>query len=160
MSKPRVGYSELCSCSEERKDRGSIAAAEPTAMPDILIEVRGSWIGQRKAAFLDAVHGALVTALHVPPGDKLVRLVEHREEDFLIPDGMGERFTRIAIELFEGRSLDAKRALYREIVRRLEPFGVPPQDVKILLLEMPQANVGFRGGKAACDVDLGYATAV
>ncbi len=32
----------------------------------------------------------------------------------IIPTGRSERFTRIEIELFSGRSMEAKRALYRE----------------------------------------------
>lgn len=41
-------------------------------------------------------------------------------------------------------------------MRNLEPFGVPPADVKVVLIEVSSENVGFRGGQAACDVDLGY----
>jgi hypothetical protein len=69
---------------------------------------------------------------------------------------MGKKFTRIEIVLFAGRSLDAKRVLYQAAVQALHPFGVPASDVKIVLIEIPTANVGFRGGKAACDIDLGY----
>lgn len=74
----------------------------------------------------------------------------------MIPESAGERFTRIEIVMFKGRSLPAKRALYQSIVRSLEPFGIPKEDVKIVLVEVPPENVGLRGGKAACDVDLGY----
>jgi hypothetical protein len=72
----------------------------------------------------------------------------------------GEKFTRIEITMFVGRSREAKRALHREIVRRLTPFGVPAEDVKIVLVEVPTENVGIRGGQAACDVDLGYVLSV
>jgi hypothetical protein len=66
----------------------------------------------------------------------------------------GEKFTRIQIDLFVGRSVDAKRALYRAIVRRLQAFDVPAEDVKIVLNEVTRADVGSRGGMAASDVDL------
>jgi Tautomerase enzyme len=49
-----------------------------------------------------------------------------------------------------------KRALYRAIVNNLEPFGVPPNDVKIILSELSPSDVGVRGGRAASDLDLGY----
>jgi hypothetical protein len=42
------------------------------------------------------------------------------------------------------------------IVNHLEPFGVPRADIKIVLIEVPTENVGFRDGNAACDLDLGY----
>ena len=125
-------------------------------MPDILVEVRGTWLEDRRAGFLEALHEAFVGALKYPAGDKLLRLIEHAPDSYLIPHGMGERFTRIEIVLFAGRSLDAKRALYRAAVQALRPFGVPASDVKVVLIEISTENVGFRGGKAACDVDLGY----
>ena len=129
-------------------------------MPDILVEVRGSWLEGQQTGFLDALHQAFVGALKYPSGDKLLRLVEHAPASYAIPHGMGEKFTRIEIVLFAGRSLDAKRALYTAAVEALRPFGVPANDVKIVLIEISTANVGFRGGKAACDIDLGYTVEV
>ena len=61
-----------------------------------------------------------------------------------------------ALIAFAGRSLDAKRNLYKAIVRNLEPFGIPKDHVKILLREVSKENWGIRGGQAGCDVDLGF----
>jgi hypothetical protein len=129
-------------------------------MPDILVEVRGSWLAGKQAAFLDAVHRAVVQALRTPDDEPLARLIEHPTDNYLTPHAAGNRFVRIEIVLFEGRSLDAKRELYRAMVRNLRPFDVPPEDVKVVLIEIPPENVGFRGGQAACDVNLGYALQV
>jgi hypothetical protein len=90
----------------------------------------------------------------------LARLIEHAAGSYLTPFTAGERFTRIEIVLFGGRSLEAKRELYRAMVRNLQPFGIPPEDVKVVLVEITPENVGFRGGQAACDLDLGYALQV
>jgi phenylpyruvate tautomerase PptA (4-oxalocrotonate tautomerase family) len=125
-------------------------------MPDVLVEVKGFWLGEQKFQFLDAVHAALIETLRTPPDDKILRLVEYAPEDFVIPRTMGEKFTRIEIIMFAGRSSKAKRALYKAIVRNLEPFRVPPEDIKVVLVEVPAENVGIRGGMAACDIDLGY----
>ncbi len=124
-------------------------------MPDVLVETRGGWLGAERAAFLEAIHAAMVEALHIPPDDKVLRLVEHPADCFAVPDGAGI-FVHIEITMFAGRSLSAKRALYQAIVGRIEPFGVQPGDVKIILLEVARENVGMRGGKAAVDLDLGY----
>ena len=62
----------------------------------------------------------------------------------------------ISIDCFAGRSLEAKRNLYRSIVRNLEIFGIPNNHVKILLREIQRENWGIRGGQAGCDVDLGF----
>jgi phenylpyruvate tautomerase PptA (4-oxalocrotonate tautomerase family) len=129
-------------------------------MPDILVEVKGDWLGHwlghRKPDFLDAIHPALVEVLRVPPETSSCVSSNIRATISSSQGGMSEKFTRTEIEMFAGRSIDAKRALYREIVQSLMPFGVPPNDIKIALIEVPKENVGFRGGKAACDVELGY----
>jgi phenylpyruvate tautomerase PptA (4-oxalocrotonate tautomerase family) len=77
-------------------------------------------------------------------------------ECFAVPHDTAEQYTHIVIAMFAGRSLSAKRALYQAIVRHLEPFGVPPGDVRIILHEVPRENVGMQGGKAAVDLELGY----
>jgi phenylpyruvate tautomerase PptA (4-oxalocrotonate tautomerase family) len=125
-------------------------------MPDVLIEVRGNWVGTRRTQFIEAIHAALVEAIKIPPDDKVLRFVSHAAEDFVIPPAFGERFTRIEIMMFAGRSLDAKRKLYKALVRNLEPFGVPANDVKVVLVEVPAENWGLRGGHAGCDVELGF----
>ena len=67
-----------------------------------------------------------------------------------------ELYTHISIDAFPGRSLDAKRALYRGIVEKLEGLGIPRDHVKVLLRELPKENWGIRGGQAGCDVELGF----
>ena len=102
-------------------------------------------------------------ALRIPPHSLVLRLVEHPMECFVIPHETheaAEQYTHIVIAMFAGRSLSAKRALYQAIVRHLEPFGVPPGDVRIILHEVPLENVGMRGGKAAVDLELGYEVSV
>ena len=125
-------------------------------MPDVLAEVRKGWVASRGVQFLDAIHAAIVETLHTPEDDKVLRLVEHPPEHFAIPGSAGERFTHIEITMFAGRTLVTNRALYHAIVRNLERFGVPPKDVKIILVEVSPESVGMRGGVAACDLDIGY----
>jgi phenylpyruvate tautomerase PptA (4-oxalocrotonate tautomerase family) len=129
-------------------------------MPDVLIEVRGDWLKGRKADFIEAVQKGIVEALRTPNEDKILRLVEHLPDSFSIPGWAGERFTHIEITMFRGRSIEVKRDLYRTIVKNLEPFGVPPNDVKIILIEVLPSEVGMRGGRAASDLELGYDVAI
>jgi hypothetical protein len=129
-------------------------------MPDVLIEVRGDWLKTRKGEFIDAIEDSIVAALKTPKDDKILRLIEHAPECFSTPHWAGERFTHIEITMFEGRSIDVKRTLYRTLVKRLEPFGVLANDVKIILIEVDPSNVGMRGGRAASDLELGYDVAI
>jgi phenylpyruvate tautomerase PptA (4-oxalocrotonate tautomerase family) len=125
-------------------------------MPNVLVETRSGWLGAKRTALLDAMRAATVEALRIPADALVLRLVEHPMECFAVPDGAAERYTHIVIQMFAGRSLSAKRALYQAIVRNLEPFGVPPDDVRIILNDIPRENVGMRGGKPAADLELGY----
>jgi phenylpyruvate tautomerase PptA (4-oxalocrotonate tautomerase family) len=112
---------------------------------------------EQKARAFDAVHAAFVSAFKIPDHDRHQRLVEYADDDFEIPPGKGEHYLVVALDVFAGRSLDAKRALYKEIVDRLHTgVGIPPTDVLIVLREIPLENWGVRGGRAACDVDLGF----
>jgi len=127
-------------------------------MPSITIDVRRQYSEAEEAALLEAVHGALVEAFQILPAHRNVILNVHPPRRFLgRPDGESpERQTNISIFVLAGRSRDAKRRLYKEIVERLEPFGIPRSCVLIKLHEMAAENVGVRGGQAACDVELGY----
>ena len=89
-----------------------------------------------------------------------LQLVKHSPESFSLPRWASEQFTHIEITMFRGRSLDVKRALYSAIVKNLKPFGVPPNDIKIILLEVSPSDVGMGGGRAASDLDLGYEIAI
>jgi phenylpyruvate tautomerase PptA (4-oxalocrotonate tautomerase family) len=125
-------------------------------MPNVRIEVRRGWVGARRGAVIDAVHAAMVEAIRIPVWDRTLRLVEHDAEDFATPPGRGERYTLVEITLFAGRSPEARRALYRAIVRNLGALGVPALDIKTVLIEVPAENWGVRGGSAASDIDLGF----
>ena len=127
-------------------------------MPHVLIETRRESSPAEETALMEAVHGALLRALQIPAEDRHVRLIAHEPHRFACPPGMAhpDRFVQVSIDAFAGRSLDAKRALYREVVVGLEALGVPPDHVSIVLREVPRENWGIRGGRAASDIDLGF----
>jgi phenylpyruvate tautomerase PptA (4-oxalocrotonate tautomerase family) len=107
---------------------------------------------------MEAVHGALQRAFRIPGSDRHVRLLVHEPHRFACPPGKAqpERYTLVSIDAFAGRSIDAERALYRQIVEALEPLGVPPDHVSIVVRDIPRSDWGIKGGLAACDLDLGF----
>lgn len=129
-------------------------------MPISRIEVRRPRPADEVQALIEALYLAQRAALKVPEGDRQIRYVEHRPEHFAVPPGKSENFTYVEINLFPGRSLDAKRALYQEIVRRFGELGIAPGDILIVLHEPPLENWGIRGGQPACEVDLGFSLKV
>lgn len=105
---------------------------------------------------IDAVQSALREALRLPELDRTPRLFEHAPSHFAVPPGRGPRFTLIEITMFAGRSIEAKRALYQPVVRNLGALGVPADDIKITLIEVPPENWGICGGGPASEVELGF----
>jgi phenylpyruvate tautomerase PptA (4-oxalocrotonate tautomerase family) len=124
-------------------------------MPNTTIETRTGWIADAKAV-IEAVQSALREALRLPEWDRTLRVIEHAPDHFAVPPGRGPRYTLVEVTMFVGRSMAAKRALYQAIVRNLGTLGVPPDDIKITLIEVPPENWGIRGGQRASEVDLGF----
>ena len=58
--------------------------------------------------------------------------------------------------MFAGRSLQAKKTLYKSIVANLSNLGIAGADVFIVLHEIPLENWGIRGGTPASELDLGF----
>jgi hypothetical protein len=87
-----------------------------------------------------------------------VRFVEHLPHRFIAPPDIEnpEAYTLVSISCFAGRSLDAKRNLYRGIVENLAALNIPKKCVKIFVHEVSKENVGSRGGQAFCDINLEY----
>lgn len=127
-------------------------------MPNAMIEVRREYSAADEAGLIDAVHDALVSAFRIPPQDKDIRLLVHAPHRFACSPRLTqpEYFTLVTIDCFAGRSVDAKRALYAEIVTNLKAFGIPPDHITILVRDHPTTNWGLRGGQAASDLDLGF----
>ena len=75
---------------------------------------------------MEAVHAAIIEAFKVSPVHRNVSLVLHAPHRFIgrtdCPNP--DRLTNISIFLLPGRSLAAKRLLYRSLVRRLEAFEI------------------------------------
>jgi len=131
-------------------------------MPAVTIETRCRRSALDECEIMDAVHQALVQAFKIPVQDRDVRLICHEPHRFACPGNKREPtlFTLVSIDAFAGRSLNAKRELYRAIVANLELLGIPKDHVTILLRELPQEDWGLRGGSAACDIDLGFTVEV
>jgi phenylpyruvate tautomerase PptA (4-oxalocrotonate tautomerase family) len=125
-------------------------------MPMTRIETGQGWIGERYQAVIEAVQSALAAALKLPAWDRDVMLYEVPPHHRLVPPGKSEKYTRIEVVLFAGRSAAAKRRLYAMICDNLAALGVPRTDIKIGLIDCPRENWGIRGGQSAVDVDLGF----
>jgi phenylpyruvate tautomerase PptA (4-oxalocrotonate tautomerase family) len=124
-------------------------------MPISKIEVCRSRTAVEVAALIDAVYQAQLVALKVPEDDKQIRYLEYKPEHFPVPPSKTENYTLVEIQIFPGRSLDAKRKLFSEIAWRFGELGIQPNDITIILHEPSLDNWGV-GGKPASEVNLGF----
>jgi phenylpyruvate tautomerase PptA (4-oxalocrotonate tautomerase family) len=110
---------------------------------------------EEKKAILDAIHAALLEAFKIPENDRSQRIFEFEPDNFDIPEEKTSNYTIIEIDVFPGRSLGAKRKLYQKIVQNLEE-KIQPNDILVVLKELPLDNWGVRGGMPASEIDLGF----
>ena len=125
-------------------------------MPSATIEVRRQYSQTEEERIIEALHAAMIEALKIPKTDKTIRLIVHEPHRFAAPPGKTNKYTLVNIDLFTGRSLDAKKALYQAIVSNFAELGIPADQIKILLRESPSENWGIRGGIPASEVDLEF----
>ncbi|MGE5403804.1 MAG: tautomerase family protein [Candidatus Saccharibacteria bacterium] len=126
-------------------------------MPLVKVELRAGKTPEYKKAILDGVHDALVQAIKIPEWDRNQRLYELNSENYEIPSNKSEDAVIIEITMFKGRTKEAKRQLYQNIVANLARSpGIEGNDIMIVINEPPLENWGIRGGKMPDEVDLGF----
>ena len=109
-----------------------------------------------KNKIISLIHKSMMDSLKIPENDKNFRIIEYKKENFIIPKNKSENYILIEISMFKGRTLDAKRLLYKYIVENLKKIGFNPSDIFIVLHEEDMDNWGIRGGYPASEVNLGF----
>jgi phenylpyruvate tautomerase PptA (4-oxalocrotonate tautomerase family) len=102
----------------------------------------------------DAVHEALVAQANVPRDDRFQVIQELDEASMIAHPSYGgvnrsKDLIIIQITLNAGRTVEIKKNLYADIVKRLQDAAdVRPDDVMISLVEVAKENWSFGGGRA------------
>ena len=125
-------------------------------MPLVKVSLLKGRSKEEKKALLDGIHAALMDAFKIPENDRNQRIFEFELDNFDIPEGKTSNYTLIEIDVFPGRSLDAKRKFYQTTVQNLKELDIQPNDLLIVLKEPPLDNWGVRGGIPASEIDLGF----
>ena len=125
-------------------------------MPLVKVSLLKGKSKEEKKALLDAIHAALIDAFKIPENDRNQRIFEFEPENFELPEGKTSNYILIEMDVFPGRSIEAKRKLYETIVLNLQRHNIQPGDVLIVLNEPQLDNWGVRGGVPASAVDLGF----
>jgi phenylpyruvate tautomerase PptA (4-oxalocrotonate tautomerase family) len=99
-----------------------------------------------KSRLSDAIHSCVVEALQFPNDKRAHRFFPMLSDDFYYPASASPRYTIIEISMFEGRSVDAKKALIRLLFERVgRECDRLPNEIEVTITETPRHNWGFRG---------------
>jgi len=124
-------------------------------MPTAKIHVHeGRYDADRLARLGDAIQGALEAVLKVPPEDyyRILHVLPPAQfvhtQSFL---GLrySEDFILLELTFIAGRPKETRLALLRELNERIvAATGISPDDLNILLYELPGENISFGRGLA------------
>jgi phenylpyruvate tautomerase PptA (4-oxalocrotonate tautomerase family) len=113
---------------------------------------------QRPAAhtrqLADAVQRALVAAIGIPAEDRFQAISSGAGSELIYDPGYlgiqrSPDFTLVRITLRRGRTVEQKRALYREIAEEVrDATGIRPEDVLVVLVENELPDWSFGKGVA------------
>lgn len=102
----------------------------------------------------EVVYQTMVDTINVPPKDNFQIITEH-DQDGLVYDPAYLNIQRtdaiimIQIALNEGRTVERKKAFYRQLAERLhEELGIRMEDIFINLTEVKKENWSFGKGMA------------
>ena len=113
-----------------------------------------------KRALADALNLALHESLGTPMNDPFIVISEHGEDELFIhptfPDlQRSERRIIVTVIFGDSRTLDQKRTLAERVTRHVvEKVGLGEDDVMLLMLPVPLANMSFGRGTLMSDMDL------
>ena len=124
-------------------------------MPLARISLRRGKPAEYRRGVGQAVQRALVDTFDVPPDDCFQIITEY-DGDSLVYDRhylgveRSDELVIIELTLSFGRTLDQKRALFREIAANLtEAVGLRPEDALVVLVETARVNWSFGLGLAS-----------
>ncbi len=123
-------------------------------MPLVQISMRSRQSEAYRQALFDSLYRAMRESYDVPEDDQFMTIREHEAANFRYsPTYLGiarsDDALFIQLTVSNTRTLEQKKALFRQIAQRLgESPGVRPEDVFINLVEVDKANWSFGHGLA------------
>jgi 4-oxalocrotonate tautomerase len=124
-------------------------------MPIVDISMRAGKPAAYRRAVIDSFYRAMRDALGVPEGDQFITITEHEPANFrygasYLGVARSDDLLYIRITVFDTRTTEQKKALYRRAVELLgQDPGVRPQDVFINVLEAAKENWSLGNGVAS-----------
>ena len=122
-------------------------------MPLLHISLRSGKPAAYRQAIFDGLYRAMRETLNVPEDDQFMTITEHDPANFRTGTGYGvarsENVVYIQITVFDSRTAEQKKALYRRIAELLgENPGIRSEDVFVQVLNAPRENWSVGHGLA------------
>jgi 4-oxalocrotonate tautomerase len=123
-------------------------------MPLVRISLLEGKPEDHKRKISEAVHRAMVETISIPAKDRFQIITEHSKSGFIYdPQYLNisrtDDLVIIQITLNAGRTLEARKSLYRRIADLLhQEAGLRKEDVLINLVETAKENWSFGNGEA------------
>ncbi len=122
-------------------------------MPLVRIDVQEGRSPEELRLVADTVHEVMLDVFAAPPGDRYQIISQHPVGQIIAEDtGLGfERTDGVTIIqiLQQGRSEEQKKAVYRELARRLEATcGIAPTDLVVSIAANGRQDWSFGLGRA------------
>ncbi len=117
-------------------------------------------LNRHRDAISAAIHASAMAAFGLPEEKRFHRFCGLDAADFIFPGDRSRQYTVIEVSMFEGRSVETKKAFIRQVFAELAGrCGIDHQDVEITITETPRHNWGIRG-LPADELTLGYTVEV
>ena len=123
-------------------------------MPLVHISLRAGKPDAHRQAISDSLYRAMREALNVPEDDQFMTISEHDAANFrygatYLGIARSEELVLIQITVFNTRTVDQKKALFRRIAELLgESPGIRPEDVFVNVLAAAKENWSLGHGLA------------
>jgi 4-oxalocrotonate tautomerase len=122
-------------------------------MPLVHISLRAGKPEAYRQAIFDGLYRAMRETLNVPGGDEFMTISEHAASNFRHGAAYGvtrsDDVVYIQITVFNSRTAEQKRALFRRIAELLgENPGIRPEDVFVNVLDAAKENWSVGHGLA------------
>lgn len=125
-------------------------------MAQFKIYGHASFLEGRTESISTALHAAAVDALGLPPAKRFHRFLPLLEGYFVTPEDRSDRYLVIECLMFEGRTVETKKAFYALLLRNLdEQAGISAHDVEVTFMETPRHDWLIRG-QPGDELDLPY----
>jgi phenylpyruvate tautomerase PptA (4-oxalocrotonate tautomerase family) len=99
-----------------------------------------------KGKLSDVIHSCVVDALQFPRDKRAHRFFPMEAGNFYYPASASPRYIIIEIGMFEGRSVDTKKALIRLLFERItKECDRLPSEIEVTITETPRHHWGIRG---------------